>query len=293
MSNESPGAHASIDPLLPAAMARRCEEIGERKANLDALTMFVLACMGGAFIALGALFFTVVISGSSLGYGPTRLFGGAAFSLGLVLVVIAGAELFTGNALIVMAWASGRVSTARLLRNWAIVYAGNFVGALSVALMVFASGQWEANGAIVGGTVIKVAQAKAGLGFGEAVVLGVLCNVLVTLAVWLSFSARSNFDKILGIIFPITAFVAAGLEHSIANMYFMPLGLLIKDDAAAVEAAGLQPGALDRLAVSSFLLDNLLPVTIGNIIGGTVLVAGAYWFVYLRGDSRRRLEPRK
>jgi formate/nitrite transporter len=263
-------------------MAQRCEEAGERKANLDLVTTFVLACMGGAFIALGALFFTAVITGSNAGFGPTRLLGGLAFSLGLVLVVIAGAELFTGNTLIVMAWANRRISTARLLRNWTIVYAGNFVGAIATAALVYASGQWEANGTLTGGTALKLAQTKATLDFGHALALGVLCNVLVTLAVWLSFSARSNIDKVVGIVFPISAFVATGLEHSVANMYFVPLGLLIKGNGEARATSGLTSESLDQLTWSHFLVNNLLPVTIGNIVGGAVLVAGVYWFVYLR-----------
>jgi formate/nitrite transporter len=272
----------AFDPLLPADMAQRCEEVGERKAALDAITTFALACMGGAFISFGALFFTVVVTDSAAGYGPTRLLGGLAFSLGLILVVVGGAELFTGNTLIVMAWASRRVSTARLLRNWTLVYAGNFVGATTTAGLVCLSGQWESNGAAVGGSALQIANTKANLGIGHALILGLLCNVLVTLAVWLSFSARSNVDKVLGIAFPITAFVAAGLEHSVANMYFVPLGLFIKGEPQAVRASGLSEQALSGLTWSDFLVQNLLPVTIGNILGGAVLVAGVYWFVYLR-----------
>jgi formate transporter len=275
----------AFDPLLPADMAQRCEEAGARKAALDAVATFVLACMGGAFISFGALFFTVVVTDSAAGYGPTRLLGGLAFSLGLVLVIIGGAELFTGNTLIVMAWASRRVSTARLLRNWALVYTGNFVGAIVTAGLVYLSAQWESNGAAVGASALKIASTKASLGFGHALVLGLLCNVLVSLAVWLSFSARSNVDKVLGIVFPITAFVAAGLEHSVANMYFVPLGLFIKGDPRTIDASGLSAQALSGLTWGDFLLRNLLPVTIGNVVGGAVLVAGVYWFVYLRGRS--------
>lgn len=282
--HDAPGP--TFDPLLPPEMAQRCEYVGEQKAGLDAVTTFVLACMAGAFIAFGALFFTVVITESTAGYGPTRLLGGVAFSLGLVLVIIGGAELFTGNMLIVMAWASRRVSTARLLRNWLLVYSGNFVGAVVTAGAVYASGQWESDGAAAGGTALKIADAKTSLGFGHAVMLGVLCNVLVTLAVWLTFSARNNLDKVIGIVFPITAFVAAGLEHSVANMYFIPLGLFLKHEPKAVSASGLPDAGLSHLTWYDFLANNLLPVTVGNIIGGGVLVAGVYWFVYLRGAGR-------
>ena len=273
----------SFDPLLPAQMAEACERAGVRKADLDTLSTLVLAFLAGAFIALGAAFFTVVVSGSELGYGPTRLLGGVAFSLGLVLVVIGGAELFTGNALIVMAWANRKVSTARLLRNWGLVFAGNFAGATSTAVLVYLSGQWRFGGGAVGDTALRIGRDKTDHSFVEAVALGILCNVLVTLAVWLTFSARSNIDKAVAIVFPITAFVAAGFEHSIANMYFLPLALLIKTDDGFVAGTGLaEGGGLDGLTWGAFFVDNLLPVTIGNIIGGALMVAGVYWFVYLR-----------
>ena len=275
-------SEATIDPLLPPEMAEACERAGVRKAGMDVLSTLVLAGLAGAFISLGAMLFTVVTTSTELGYGPTRLLGGVAFSLGLILVVIGGAELFTGNTLIVMAWASRKVSTLRLLRNWGLVYAGNLGGALLTVLLVYSSGQWQFAGNAVGGTALKIGRAKVELGFGEAIALGILCNVLVTLAVWLTFSARSNIDRAVGIVFPITAFVAAGFEHSIANMYFLPMALLLKEKPAAVEAAGLSNADLGNLTWDGFLLENLLPVTIGNIIGGAVLVAGVYWFVYLR-----------
>ncbi|MGD9932834.1 MAG: formate/nitrite transporter family protein [Dehalococcoidia bacterium] len=273
----------SIDPLLPAQMAEACERAGVRKAGMDTPSTLVLSFLAGAFIALGAAFFTIVVSGSELGYGPTRLLGGVAFSLGLVLVIIGGAELFTGNALIVMAWANRKVSTARLLRNWGLVFVGNFAGATSTALLVFLSGQWRFGGGAVGETALRIGRDKTDHTFVEAVALGILCNVLVTLAVWLTFSARSNIDKVVAIVFPISAFVAAGFEHSIANMYFLPLALLVKTDDSFVASTGLTgDGGLDGLTWTGFLVDNLLPVTIGNIIGGALMVAGVYWFVYLR-----------
>ncbi len=277
-----------LDALLPAQMAGACEKVGVRKANMDIVSMFVLAGLAGAFIALGGMLFTIVVTESDLGYGPTRILGGAAFSLGLILVIIGGAELFTGNTLIVMAWANRKVSTPLLLRNWAVVYAGNFVGALLTVLLVYASEQWKFNDAQVGATVLKIAAAKTDLGFGQAIALGILCNALVTLAVWLALSGRSTIDKIPAIMFPITAFVAAGFEHSIANMYFIPMGILVKEKDSAVEAAALAPGRLDNVTWDGFLLDNLLPVTIGNIIGGALLVGAVYWFVYLRP----RAEPK-
>jgi formate/nitrite transporter len=270
-----------IDALLPAEMATRAEYIGVRKAETPVLTTFALSILAGAFIGLGSVFATTVAAGSSaLPYGVARLLTGLVFCLGLVLVVVGGAELFTGNNLIVMAWASGKVTLRALLRNWVIVYVGNFIGSFGTALMVFWSKQYTFGGGAVGETALKIASSKVGLEFGQALALGVLCNALVCLAVWLTFSARSTVDKIVAIIFPVTAFVAAGFEHSIANMYFVPYGLLIKAlDPAFVLEHGLDLGGLTW---GAFLFDNLLPVTIGNIIGGAVLVAAAYWSIFLR-----------
>ena len=271
-----------IDALLPAEMARRAEYIGERKSESPTLQTFALALMAGAFIAFGAIFATTAATGASgvLTYGVTKLLVGFVFCLGLVLVIVGGAELFTGNNLIVMAWASGKVSTKALLRNWGIVYVGNFVGSLAIVGLLFASKQYlGANGGI-GTTALSIANAKVQFGFWQALSLGVLCNILVCLAVWLTFSARSTVDKIAAIIFPITAFVAAGFEHSVANMYFIPIGLTIKDfDPAFAASTGLD---LSGLTWSAFLINNLLPVTIGNILGGSLFVAAIYWMIFLR-----------
>lgn len=271
-----------IDALLPPEMARRAEYIGVRKAEASILTMFALAVLAGAFIGLGAVFATTVAAGTGAAwpFGVSKLLTGLVFCLGLILVIVGGAELFTGNNLIVMAWASGKVTSRALLRNWIIVYLGNFVGSIGTAAMVFVSLQYTFGGGVVGTTALSIASGKVNLGFLQAFALGVLCNALVCLAVWLSFSARSVVDKILAIIFPITAFVAAGFEHSIANMYFIPMGLMIKYfDPSFTTNAGLE---LSNLTVGSFLINNLLPVTIGNIVGGSVLVAAVYWAVFLR-----------
>jgi formate/nitrite transporter len=271
-----------IDALLPQEMATRSEYLGERKAEMSFQTMFSLAILAGIFIGLGAMFATTAAAGTAgvLPYGVTRVLTGIVFCLGLVLVIVGGAELFTGNNLIVMAWASGKVSTASLLRNWTIVFFGNFVGSILTVILVFASQQYLfANGA-VGQTALGIANSKVQLGFIQAIALGVLCNMLVCLAIWLTLSARSTIDKIAAIIFPITAFVAAGFEHSIANMYFIPMGLLIKNfDPAFAAAAQID---LNGLTWVTFLVDNLLPVTIGNIIGGSVGVAAVYWSIFLR-----------
>lgn len=289
-----------IDSLLPAEMATRAEYLGVRKAEMPAFTMLMLAILAGAFISLGAIFATTVAAGSmsitaadgtvaystGLQYGVMRLLTGLVFCLGLILVVVGGAELFTGNNLIVMAWASGKVTGRALLRNWAIVYAGNFFGAVATALLVFFSKQHTFGAGSVGIAALRTAAAKCELDFLQAVALGILCNALVCLAVWLTFSARTTLDKIASIIFPITAFVAAGFEHSVANMYFIPYGLLLKwfDPAFTAGVADRIPN-LDALTWEAFLLNNLIPVTIGNIIGGAVFVAAIYWVVFLRAKK--------
>jgi formate/nitrite transporter len=243
--------------------------------------MFALAFLAGVFIALGAMFATTVSAGASgmLPYGVTRLLVGLVFSLGLILVVVGGAELFTGNNLIVMAWAGGKVSTYALLRNWIVVYIGNFAGSIFTAILVFLSQQYTFGNGLVGLSMLTIATSKVHLGFVQALVLGILCNTLVCLAVWLTYSARSTIDKIMAIIFPIAAFVAASFEHSVANMYFIPIGLFIKDFDPAFTAASKVD--VTDLTWSGFLVNNLLPVTIGNIIGGAVLVAAVYWAIFL------------
>jgi formate transporter len=279
-------AEGQIDALLPAEMARRAEDVGVRKAALPASSMFALALLAGAFIGLGAMLATVALTGTSgvWPYGPARLIAGVVFSLGLILVVVGGAELFTGNSLLVMAWCARKVSTRALLRNWAIVYAGNFVGALGTALLCFWSGQYCAARGAVGMTALAIAQSKLAPSFVQLVVLGVLCNGMVCLAVWLSYSARSTADRVLVVIAPIAGFVAAGFEHSIANMYFFPLALLIKDHATPGfwQSSTSTSDAFSALTWRAFVLDNLLPVTLGNLIGGVLLVGLAYWFIYLR-----------
>ena len=283
--------HGRFDALLPGDMARRAEDAGVRKARMDARRLFVLALLAGAFIALGGIFSTTALAGTSgLAWGPTRVLGGAAFSLGLVLVVVGGAELFTGNNLIVMAWASGRIDTVAVLRNWAIVYAGNFVGAAATAWLVAVAGTHRSGGGAFGATAIAIAHGKLQLGFVQAVALGILCNVLVCLAVWLSYGGRSLTDRVAAVVLPITAFVAAGFEHSVANMYFVPFALFLQHlDPTAVAAVAPPSGTLTWFR---FLTANLVPVTLGNLIGGTLLVGVVYWFVYLRtsGPARPQLD---
>jgi formate/nitrite transporter len=286
-----------MDALLPPAMAVKAEEIGVRKAHMGGVTMFALAVLAGAFVALGAIFATTVGAGSFVTTVPdaagattawptgfTRLLMGLVFSLGLILVVVGGAELFTGNNLIVMAWANRKVGTGLLLKNWTIVYLGNFVGAVATALIMFLSQQYTFSSGAIGLFALTLANNKAGLQFVPALMLGVMCNGLVCLAVWLTYSARSTTDKIMAIIFPITAFVAAGFEHSVANMYYLPFAMLVQAGAPASfwEAIHKTPADFPNLTLYNFLVGNLLPVTIGNIIGGSIMVGVVYWFVYLR-----------
>jgi formate/nitrite transporter len=279
-----------FDALLPPEMAEHAERVGIAKCRMGVAPLFVLAVLAGAFIALGAMFSTTVIAGADdrLPYGVLRVIAGLTFSLGLVLVVVGGAELFTGNNLIVMAWASRAISSAELFRNWAIVFAGNLAGAVGTAALVFAAGQYRFGHGVVGATALAIAEQKSQHGLLEAFTLGVLCNTLVCLAVWLSYSARSTADRILAVLPPITAFVACGFEHSVANMYFVPIALLIRGFAPASFWQDIHASGQDypHLSLGRFLLRDLPAVTLGNVVGGAILVGAVYWFVYLRGRPR-------
>lgn len=276
----------SVDALLPAEIAEKAENAGVSKVNLGVYRMMALAVLAGSFIGFGAIFATTVTTGASgeMTYGVTKFLGGFAFCLGLILVVLAGAELFTGNNLIVMAWMDRKVTTRQVLRSWGVVYVGNFMGAVITAVGMFLTQQYTFSGGAVGLNALNIANSKVQYGFLQAVMLGVFCNALVCLAVWLCMGARTATDKILAIIFPITAFVAAGFEHSVANMYFIPMGLFIKAGANAQfwASIGKTPADYAQLTWGNFFLANLLPVTIGNIIGGALMVGLGYWFIYLR-----------
>ena len=269
-----------IDAIPPPEIARKVEALGVTKANTDTVTLLALSVLAGAFISLGAILFTVVVTGSSLGFGPTRLLGGASFCLGLVLVIVAGAELFTGNNLIAIAWASRRIGTGALLRNWGIVYLGNVLGCVATALLVAAAGTDAMGGGEVGRTARAIAEGKIALSPTEAFARGVLCNALVCLAVWLALGGRSVVDKIAAVFFPVTAFVTLGFEHSIANWMFLAYVFCL-DRAAEPATVELAPA-----------LASLLWVTLGNIVGGTLLVAAVYWLAYLRPERRRVDRPR-
>ena len=272
---EQSATNSLLDAYAPAQIAMRVREVGVTKATMPVLTMFALAILAGAFIALGALFYTVTVTtgkDATVPFGLLRLAGGVTFSLGLILVVVGGAELFTGNNLIAMAWASGRVTTQQVMRNWGWVYLGNLVGAVGTAVLVWLAGVHTMSNGAVGETMVQIARSKIALDPVSALARGVLCNVLVCLAVWLCMGARSVADKILAILFPISAFVACGFEHSVANMYFLPIGWAL--------AAGTSAPLSVTDAVS-----NLALVTLGNVLGGTVLVALVYWSVYLRNSD--------
>jgi formate/nitrite transporter len=277
----------TIDALPPPEMAERMENVGVKKADLDFWSLFALAVLAGAFIGLGAEFCTLVITDSGLGFGLNKLLGGLVFSLGLILVVIAGAELFTGNNLIVIAWVSRKLTLGQVMRNWVIVYFGNLVGSLGTAMLVYLTRQWTFANYHVGATALNIANAKVNLSFSEGLTRGILCNTLVCLAVWLCLSCRSVTDKILAIVFPITAFVASGFEHSIANMYFIPMGLLLKGEPQVVAAAGKVTSDLVSLNLQGFI-GNLISVTTGNIFGGGFMVATVYWFIYRRPQEAGR-----
>jgi formate/nitrite transporter len=262
----------------PKEIAERVETVGVAKARLSLLSMIMLGVLAGVFIGLGALFFVLIKSDSTLGFAVSQVLGGLAFSLGLILVIVAGAELFTGNNLLAMAWADGKISTLALLKNWSVVCCANFIGAAGLALLVFYSGHPEMNNGAIADQYLKIAAVKCSLPFWEAFFRGILCNILVCMAVWMAFAGRSVFDKAVAIIFPISAFVAAGFEHSIANMYFIPMGMLLK-------ASGHIVTNIDAISWVGFL-SNLIPVILGNLIGGSVFVGFVYYIIYLRNRHK-------
>jgi formate/nitrite transporter len=252
-----------FDAFSPSEIAQRVRDVGVAKARLPLHALVMLGMLAGAFIGLGSLYYVIVVGDPALPLAAQRVLGGVVFSLGLLLVVVAGAELFTGNNLIVMAWAEGRVTSREVLFNWAVVCCANFVGALGLAAIAFLSGHAEQYAA----TYLEILSLKTSLPFGKALFSGVLCNVLVCMAVWMTLAGRSVLDKAVAVVFPVSAFVAAGFEHSVANMYFIPMGMML-------QAAAGQPVELSGLA------RNLLPVIAGNLVGGSVLVALVYYVIY-------------
>jgi len=278
------GVFPGVEAIIPESMAVKAEDLGLKKASHGGADLFVLAILAGAFIALGAMFATVTMSGDPhlMPYGVTRLLGGLAFSLGLILVMLAGAQLFTGDTLMVMAWASGKLKTAQVLKTWVVVWSGNLVGSVGTAALVFLAGGYLAGHGQVGVTALYYAVSKSNIATGQAFFAGIMCNVFVCLAVWLTLGARSFTDKVTAIIFPITAFIAAGFEHCVANMYFIPFGLMIKYGAPDGFWADIASSAAATAIPVDHALVNLAAVTAGNIVGGGFFVGAVYWFLYLR-----------
>jgi formate transporter len=264
----------NLNAYSPAEIKEAIEKVGVKKATFPLPVSLMLAVIAGGSIGLGALYYTIIVSDAELSFATARVVGGLVFSLGLVIVLVGGAELFTGNNLIVMAWASGNVSTKKMLRNWVVVYFGNLIGALGLVVLVFPSHYLDMNGGRIGLSVLTTAAAKIQ---PDAVTLffkGVLCNLLVCLAVWLAYAGRSVTDKIVAAIFPVSAFVAAGFEHCVANMYFLPLAWLMT-------RTGNVPADFDASAITmTGIIHNLVPVTLGNIVGGAGLVGAMYWMIY-------------
>jgi formate transporter len=275
--HEPPPPIFNFNAYSPAEIQEAVETVGVKKANMPLLPSFMLAVVAGGSIGLGAMYYTIVASDPDLSFATVRVLGGLVFSLGLAIVLVGGAELFTGNNLIVMAWASGRISTLEVLRNWIIVYCGNLVGSLGLVILVLFSHHMDMNNGRIGVSMLNTAVAKISPDFVTLFFKGVLCNLLVCLGVWLAYAGRSVTDKIVGLILPISAFVAAGFEHCIANMYFMPLAWLLT-------AMGKVPAGFDASVITiPGIVHNLLPVTLGNIAGGAGLIGLVYWTIYRRG----------
>jgi formate/nitrite transporter len=291
--NMADPANDSSEPIFnfnaygPAEIQDAIEKVGAKKANMPFLPSFMLAVVAGGGIGFGALYYTIVASDADLSFATIRVVGGLVFSLGLVIVLIGGAELFTGNNLIVMAWASGRISTREVLHNWLIVYCGNLVGALGLVALVLLSHHADMNGGRIGLSVLRTADGKIDPDVVTLFFKGVLCNLLVCLAVWLAYAGRSVTDKVVGLILPISAFVAAGFEHCIANMYFLPLAWLLTQ-------TGRVPAGFDASAITiAGIIHNLIPVTLGNIVGGSGFVGFVYWIIYRKGLGAASPDRRK
>ena len=277
MSDQAPAPQPPIFNLQaysPAEIKEAVEKVGVKKANLPFLVSFMLAIVAGGGVGFGAVYYTIVASDPELSFATTRVLGGLVFSLGLVLVMVGGAELFTGNNLIVMAWASGRVSTGTMLRNWTIVWFGNLLGSLGLIVLIYFSHHLDMNDGRIGLSILNTAAGKIRPDMVTLFFKGILCNVLVCAAVWLAYAGRTVTDKVVAVILPVSAFIAAGFEHCVANMYFLPLAWLLVQ-------TGHVPANFDISPITvSGILHNLVPVTLGNIVGGAGLVGAVYWAIY-------------
>ncbi len=279
----------------PAQIAESFNGVGKAKGSLPIMKMIILGILAGAYIGFGAELSTMVLTGpgATLGLGMSKLFGGAVFSVGLMLVVIGGAELFTGNNLMTIGVANGDVKFLALLKNWGVVYLANLIGSVLLVYIMYKSNLWQTGAKMVDGvcsvdgggcanTALGIAIGKVNLSWSEAFYRGIGCNWLVCLAVWLAASSEEISGKIWGIFFPIMAFVASGFEHCVANMYFIPMGIFLKADPVMVDQVASFGAKADALTWGGFAVNNLVPVTLGNIVGGAVFVGLAYYFAYVR-----------
>ncbi|TVM00672.1 MAG: nitrite/formate transporter [Candidatus Brocadia sp. WS118] len=276
-----------MDAYSPPQIASRIDHVALVKARLSLSQTFMLSILAGAYLGLGAQFSTFVISDSTLHIGLTSLIEGVVYSLGFILAVVGGAEVFTGNCLIIMGYVSKRITTRELLNNWILTYTGNFIGSLTMVYWIYQSHQWEFSHHMVGAKALLIAHKKVNMPFMDAFARGVLCNALICLAVWLCFSGRSVTDKIISIIFPIGGFVASGFEQCVSNMYFIPIGIVLRKNEGIIVASEKMAGKpldISQLTWKGFFINNLIPVTLGNIVGGVILVGIIFWFVYLRGN---------
>ncbi|MDR4497262.1 MAG: formate/nitrite transporter family protein [Candidatus Scalindua sp.] len=279
-----------IDAYAPKMMANRVGQVGISKANMGFLTTLALSILAGVFIALGVQLEMMVTHTATSNFGLNALVGGVVFTMALVLIVITGAELFTGNCLIAMSFFAGKITSGDLNRNLIIAFIGNFLGALSIVFWIYISAQWTANNYLLGAKIVIAANDKVNMSFGVAFARGVLCNSLVCLGIWLCYSARNNLDKVLSLLWPISCLIASGFEHCVVNMWLIPMGIILKGNRFVMEAVERVKGGEVDIAnltfAKGFLVNNLVPVVLGNLFGGIVLVAGVYWFVFLRTPKK-------
>ncbi|MFV0575153.1 MAG: formate transporter FocA [Vibrio sp.] len=274
-----------FESLLPPDMAKKAAEAGVYKVNKPLFNTLLLAITAGMQIGIAFIFYTTVTSGTeNIAPGLSHFVGGIAFSLGLILVVVTGSELFTSSTLIVVAKATGLVTWAQLIKNWALVYVGNFIGCMVLVGIMLVAQQYMSDNGEIGINAMHIAQHKMHHSFASAVALGVMANLLVCIAVWMTYAGRTLTDKMLILILPVAMFVSSGFEHSIANMFQIPFAIGIRDFAPAEfwQMTGTTAAQFADLNMMDFVMHNLIPVTIGNIIGGAVFVGIGFWSIYLR-----------
>ena len=270
------------DALGPAAIEAKAETLGVGKANMPVGKAFGLAILAGMFIGMGGMFMTLVKSDATLSFTASSLLGGLSFCLGLFLVIAAGSELFTGNCLMIMGKLSDKYSWAQMLKSWVVVWVGNLVGALILVFILYFAGFYTMNGGAVGNTMMTVAAGKIAPAWGTLFFRGIMCNFLVCLAVWIGFGGRTIVDKFCTVILPICAFVACGFEHCVANMYFLPMGLVMKMSGAVAYTGTAN---IDVITIMG-ILKNISAATLGNIVGGCILVGVIYWLVYAKKSEK-------